>query len=168
MKLQYFGYLMWRASSLEKTLMLGKIEDRRRGWQRLRWLNVITDSMDMRLSNLCETLKDWEAWRAEVCGVTESDTTDWLNNNNIIESYRVVSVSWKPSVFCQFILWEPRFKVIFLSDSFSFPFPFHFPVFVPFLSFLFLEMIISWKLWKLQVYTYSSPTLLKNFNFIGL
>ena len=159
---------MWRASSLEKTLMLGKIEDRRRGWQRLRWLNVITDSMDMRLSNLRETLKDWEAWRAEVRGVTESDTTDWLNNNNIIESYRVVSVSWKPSVFCQFILWEPRFKVIFLSDSFSFPFPFHFPVFVPFLSFLFLEMIISWKLWKLQVYTYSSPTLLKNFNFIGL
>ena len=56
--------------------MLGKIEDKRRGRQRLRWLNVITDSVDIRLSNFRETLKDWEAWRAAVHGVTESDTTD--------------------------------------------------------------------------------------------
>ena len=67
---------MCRASSLEKTAMLGKIEDKRRGRQRLRWLNVITDSVDIRLSNFRETLKDWEAWRAAVHGVTESDTTD--------------------------------------------------------------------------------------------
>ena len=131
---------MWRASSLEKTLMLGKIEDRkRRGGKRVRWLNVIIDSMDMRWSNLWETLKDWEAWHAAVHGVTESDTADWLNNNNIIESCRVASMSWKPSVFCQFFRWEPRFKGILLFASFSFPFPFHFPFFVPFLSFLFFR-----------------------------
>ena len=98
LKLQYFGYLMWRANSLEKTLMLGKTEGRRRGRQRMRWLDSITNSMNMNLSKLQVIVEDRGAWRASVPEVINSQT--WLNDSTTARNciqYLVITSSGKDS-----------------------------------------------------------------------
>ena len=115
LKLQYFGHLMQRTDSLEKTLMLGKIEGRRRrGWQRIRWLDGITNSMDMGLGRLWELVMDREAWRAAVHGVTKNRT--WMSNWTELKSELYLEITEE---FLTNISWVSRSWIFTVSNQLS-------------------------------------------------
>ena len=121
LKLQYFGHLMWRTDSLEKILVLGKIEGRkRRRWQRMRWFDGVIDAVDMSLSKLWEMVKGREAWLTAVRGLKKSQT--WLTNSTTIAAAAATTTTtttttWDPRLECLFCFWPIIWLFIKLTES---------------------------------------------------